>query len=150
MLGRDASLFEPQTCSKLALLPLIFGQNLSGSCSYLVSDHTSCPARYTFCRAFLTTLNELNDYAGQHEVIAENLTSQIIAELSRHLQELKSERKSVRPSFFHIFFPRFLDSSPHACALNQTFPTDRSCKGQQKHCQTGVLCSISPCKLYFA
>ncbi|XP_028319531.1 formin-binding protein 1 isoform X6 [Gouania willdenowi] len=50
--------------------------------------------KYTFCRAFLTTLNELNDYAGQHEVIAENLTSQIICELSRYLQELKSERKS--------------------------------------------------------
>ncbi|KAM9306488.1 formin-binding protein 1 isoform 7-T7 [Pholidichthys leucotaenia] len=51
-------------------------------------------SKYTFCRAFLTTLNELNDYAGQHEVIAENLTSQIIGELSRYLQELKSERKS--------------------------------------------------------
>ncbi|XP_036972776.1 formin-binding protein 1 isoform X10 [Acanthopagrus latus] len=51
-------------------------------------------SKYTFCRAFLTTLNELNDYAGQHEVIAENLTSQIIAELSRYLQDLKSERKS--------------------------------------------------------
>ncbi|XP_017286729.1 formin-binding protein 1 isoform X24 [Kryptolebias marmoratus] len=51
-------------------------------------------SRYTFCRAFLTTLNELNDYAGQHEVIAENLTSQIIAELTRYLQELKTERKS--------------------------------------------------------
>ncbi|XP_030005939.1 formin-binding protein 1 homolog isoform X17 [Sphaeramia orbicularis] len=51
-------------------------------------------SKYTFCRAFLTTLNELNDYAGQHEVIAENLTAQIISELSRYLQELKSERKS--------------------------------------------------------
>ncbi|XP_069369281.1 formin-binding protein 1 isoform X23 [Paralichthys olivaceus] len=51
-------------------------------------------SKYTFCRAFLTTLNELNDYAGQHEVIAENLTSQIITELSRYLQDLKSERKS--------------------------------------------------------
>ncbi|XP_068609435.1 formin-binding protein 1 isoform X2 [Brachionichthys hirsutus] len=50
-------------------------------------------SKYTFCRAFMTTLNELNDYAGQHEVISENLTSQIIAELSRYLQELKSERK---------------------------------------------------------
>nr|XP_019937867.1 PREDICTED: formin-binding protein 1 isoform X8 [Paralichthys olivaceus] len=51
-------------------------------------------SKYTFCRAFLTTLNELNDYAGQHEVIAENLTSQIITELSRYLQDLKAERKS--------------------------------------------------------
>ncbi|XP_045922124.1 formin-binding protein 1 isoform X1 [Micropterus dolomieu] len=51
-------------------------------------------SKYTFCRAFLTSLNELNDYAGQHEVIAENLTSQIISELSRYLQEIKTERKS--------------------------------------------------------
>uniref|UniRef100_A0A3Q2E1K9 Formin binding protein 1b n=1 Tax=Cyprinodon variegatus TaxID=28743 RepID=A0A3Q2E1K9_CYPVA len=51
-------------------------------------------SKYTFCRAFFTTLNELNDYAGQHEVIAENLTSQIISELTRYLQELKAERKS--------------------------------------------------------
>ncbi|XP_028458318.1 formin-binding protein 1 isoform X15 [Perca flavescens] len=51
-------------------------------------------SKYTFCRAFLTSLNELNDYAGQHEVIAENLTSQIITELSRYLQDLKAERKS--------------------------------------------------------
>ncbi|XP_066569114.1 formin-binding protein 1 isoform X12 [Amia ocellicauda] len=50
--------------------------------------------KYTSCRSFLTTLNELNDYAGQHEVIAENLTSQIISELSRYIQELKQERKS--------------------------------------------------------
>ncbi|XP_076014835.1 formin-binding protein 1 isoform X4 [Genypterus blacodes] len=51
-------------------------------------------SKYSFCRAFLSTLNELNDYAGQHEVIGENLMSQIIAELSRYLQELKTERKS--------------------------------------------------------
>uniref|UniRef100_A0A673LCX2 Formin binding protein 1a n=1 Tax=Sinocyclocheilus rhinocerous TaxID=307959 RepID=A0A673LCX2_9TELE len=50
--------------------------------------------KYTTCRAFLITLNELNDYAGQHEVIAENLSTQIIAELSRYTQELKAERKS--------------------------------------------------------
>ncbi|XP_057212391.1 formin-binding protein 1a isoform X4 [Triplophysa rosa] len=50
--------------------------------------------KYTSCRAFLMTLNELNDYAGQHEVIAENLSSQIIAELTRYIQELKAERKS--------------------------------------------------------
>ncbi|KAJ8339185.1 hypothetical protein SKAU_G00359710 [Synaphobranchus kaupii] len=50
--------------------------------------------KYSSCRAFLSTLNELNDYAGQHEVIAENLTSQIISELSRYIQDLKAERKS--------------------------------------------------------
>uniref|UniRef100_A0A6Q2WZ48 Formin binding protein 1a n=1 Tax=Esox lucius TaxID=8010 RepID=A0A6Q2WZ48_ESOLU len=50
--------------------------------------------KYTSCRAFLMTLNELNDYAGQHEVIAENLTTHIICELTRYIQDLKAERKS--------------------------------------------------------
>ncbi|XP_066112052.1 formin-binding protein 1 isoform X8 [Saccopteryx bilineata] len=50
--------------------------------------------RYTACKAFLSTLNETNDYAGQHEVISENLTAQIIAGLARYVQELKQERKS--------------------------------------------------------
>ncbi|XP_063066967.1 formin-binding protein 1 isoform X15 [Engraulis encrasicolus] len=51
-------------------------------------------SKYSSCRAFLTTLNELQDYAGQHELVAENLTAQIIAELAKYTQELKSERKS--------------------------------------------------------
>ncbi|XP_050782087.1 formin-binding protein 1 isoform X18 [Gopherus flavomarginatus] len=50
--------------------------------------------KYTSCKAFLATLNEMNDYAGQHEVISENMTSQITAELARFVQELKQERKS--------------------------------------------------------
>ncbi|XP_065099955.1 formin-binding protein 1 isoform X16 [Paramisgurnus dabryanus] len=53
--------------------------------------------KYTWCRSFHSTLNEMNDYAGQHEVIAENMTSQIIADLTRYTQELKSERKA----YFH-------------------------------------------------
>ncbi|XP_045325846.1 formin-binding protein 1 isoform X17 [Leopardus geoffroyi] len=53
--------------------------------------------RYTACKAFLATLNEMNDYAGQHEVISENMTSHITVELARYVQELKQERKS----YFH-------------------------------------------------
>ncbi|KFZ65431.1 Formin-binding protein 1, partial [Antrostomus carolinensis] len=53
--------------------------------------------RYTSTRAFLATLNEMNDYAGQHEVISENMTSLITGELTRYVQELKQERKS----YFH-------------------------------------------------
>ncbi|XP_060539851.1 formin-binding protein 1 isoform X19 [Pantherophis guttatus] len=49
---------------------------------------------YSSCQAFLATLNEMNDYAGQHEVISENMTSQITMELARYVQELKQERKS--------------------------------------------------------
>ncbi|XP_015352931.1 formin-binding protein 1 isoform X16 [Marmota marmota marmota] len=36
----------------------------------------------------------MNDYAGQHEVISENMTSQITTDLARFVQELKQERKS--------------------------------------------------------
>ncbi|XP_034649158.1 formin-binding protein 1 isoform X13 [Trachemys scripta elegans] len=50
--------------------------------------------KYTSCKSFLATLNEMNDYAGQHEVISENMTFQITAELTRFVQELKQERKS--------------------------------------------------------
>ncbi|XP_067398080.1 formin-binding protein 1 isoform X7 [Emydura macquarii macquarii] len=50
--------------------------------------------KYTSCKAFLATLNEMNDYAGQHEVISENMTSRITADLTRCVQELKQERKS--------------------------------------------------------
>ncbi|XP_040387479.1 formin-binding protein 1 isoform X38 [Cygnus olor] len=50
--------------------------------------------RYTSTKAFLATLNEMNDYAGQHEVISENMTSLITGELTRYVQELKQERKS--------------------------------------------------------
>ena len=42
----------------------------------------------------------MNDYAGQHEVISENLTSQITAGLARYVQELKQERKSVTKLVF--------------------------------------------------
>lgn len=55
--------------------------------------------RYTSTRAFLATLNEMNDYAGQHEVISENMTSLITGELTRYVQELKQERKSVIEHF---------------------------------------------------
>uniref|UniRef100_A0A8C1R9J3 Formin binding protein 1b n=1 Tax=Cyprinus carpio TaxID=7962 RepID=A0A8C1R9J3_CYPCA len=65
--------------------------------SHRLMSHTydvpSCH-RYTWCRAFHSTLNELNDYAGQHELIAENMMSQIIAELTRYTQEIKTERKA--------------------------------------------------------
>ncbi|XP_040819264.1 formin-binding protein 1 isoform X7 [Ochotona curzoniae] len=50
--------------------------------------------KYTSCKAFLSTLNEMNDYAGQHEVISENMTAQIMVDLARYVQELKQERKS--------------------------------------------------------
>ncbi|TDH15727.1 hypothetical protein EPR50_G00012890 [Perca flavescens] len=39
-------------------------------------------------------LNELNDYAGQRELIAENMMTGICVELTKYLQDLKLERKT--------------------------------------------------------
>lgn len=38
----------------------------------------------------------MNDYAGQRELIAENMMINICIELTKYLQELKQERKMVR------------------------------------------------------
>lgn len=51
--------------------------------------------RYTWCLAFATTLRQLNDVAVQREELAENLNTQIICELTRYIQEMKAERKTV-------------------------------------------------------
>ncbi|XP_036408847.1 cdc42-interacting protein 4 homolog isoform X2 [Megalops cyprinoides] len=50
--------------------------------------------RFSSQQAFLDVLNEVNDYAGQREVIAENMIMTICLELTKYLQELKQERKT--------------------------------------------------------
>lgn len=40
-------------------------------------------------------MNEMNDYAGQRELIAENMMMSICIDLTKYLQELKQERKTV-------------------------------------------------------
>lgn len=52
--------------------------------------------RLSSCQSFLDILNEMNDYAGQRELIAENLMMNICIDLTKYLQELKQERKTVR------------------------------------------------------
>ncbi|MBN3285548.1 FBP1L protein, partial [Polyodon spathula] len=49
--------------------------------------------RFTTCLSFYTILNELNDYAGQREVVAEEMGRRVYGELMRYTHELKSERK---------------------------------------------------------
>ncbi|XP_062243817.1 cdc42-interacting protein 4 homolog isoform X2 [Platichthys flesus] len=44
--------------------------------------------------SFQEILNELNDYAGQRELIAENMMTGICVELTKYLQDIKSERKT--------------------------------------------------------
>ncbi|XP_030645711.1 cdc42-interacting protein 4 homolog [Chanos chanos] len=50
--------------------------------------------RFSNHQAFLDILNELNDYAGQRELIAENMMMNICIELTKYLQEIKQERKT--------------------------------------------------------
>ncbi|XP_021926018.1 formin-binding protein 1-like isoform X2 [Zootermopsis nevadensis] len=49
--------------------------------------------QYSPCRAFKHVMTEINDLAGQHEVIAENLQSNVIREVSILVKDFKEERK---------------------------------------------------------
>lgn len=53
------------------------------------------PCRFTTCLSFYSILNELNDYAGQREVVAEEMAHKVYGELMRYSQDLKAERKHV-------------------------------------------------------
>uniref|UniRef100_H2T039 Thyroid hormone receptor interactor 10a n=1 Tax=Takifugu rubripes TaxID=31033 RepID=H2T039_TAKRU len=55
-------------------------------------DEPEC--RLSSYQAFLDVLNEMNDYAGQRELIAENMMMSICIDLTKYLQELKQERKT--------------------------------------------------------
>ncbi|XP_054270179.1 formin-binding protein 1-like isoform X3 [Macrosteles quadrilineatus] len=49
--------------------------------------------QYTGCKAFKSMMNEVNDMAGQHEVIAENLQTDVIREVTILVKDMKEERK---------------------------------------------------------
>uniref|UniRef100_A0A672YNU9 Formin binding protein 1-like n=1 Tax=Sphaeramia orbicularis TaxID=375764 RepID=A0A672YNU9_9TELE len=49
--------------------------------------------RFTSCLSFYSILNELNDYAGQREIVAEEMGHKVYGELMRYSQDLKGERK---------------------------------------------------------
>ncbi|XP_071389516.1 cdc42-interacting protein 4 homolog isoform X2 [Centroberyx affinis] len=56
-------------------------------------DEPEC-SRFSSFQSFLDILNEMNDYAGQRELIAENMMMNICIDLTKYLQELKQERKT--------------------------------------------------------
>ncbi|XP_043346783.1 formin-binding protein 1-like isoform X5 [Dermochelys coriacea] len=74
-------------------------QNYSKQLRNLVKKY--CPKRsskdeeprFTSCLAFFNILNELNDYAGQREVVAEEMGHRVYGELMRYSHDLKTERK---------------------------------------------------------
>ncbi|XP_045068791.1 cdc42-interacting protein 4 homolog isoform X5 [Coregonus clupeaformis] len=72
----------------------------ASTCRAMQMTATIPPERETGVRkfsnhqSFLDILNEMNDYAGQRELIAENMMMNICIELTKYLQELKMERKT--------------------------------------------------------
>lgn len=59
--------------------------------------------RFSQQQSFVQILQEVNDFAGQRELVAENLSIRVCLELAKYSQEMKQERKMVSgpcPGFF--------------------------------------------------
>ena len=103
-------------CESLAMSGRAFSQNFSRRCRSLHQEgvpDTKRPQgvkgfrkmvginplllRYSFTsvKGFLSMMNELNDIAGQHEMIAENISSQIVSDLAQLIQSMRQDRKRV-------------------------------------------------------
>lgn len=53
-------------------------------------------SRFSFQKAFTGVVRETDDYAGQHELIAERLIDNVYKELHSLHNELKTERRKVQ------------------------------------------------------
>ncbi|KAM3597705.1 uncharacterized protein V6R79_008296 [Siganus canaliculatus] len=69
-------------------------RNLSKKYNIKRSSKDEPECRFSSYQSFLDILNEMNDYAGQRELIAENMMMSICIDLTKYLQELKLERKT--------------------------------------------------------
>lgn len=58
--------------------------------------------KFTGIKAFSMMLNEVNDMAGQHELIAENLSTAVVADLSTLIKSLKDDRRRQLQVKMHI------------------------------------------------
>jgi len=61
--------------------------------SYLPKKKEEDEYQFTCMQAYKNLLNELGDQAGQHELIAENLSSSVVQELSTLTKQLKDDRR---------------------------------------------------------
>uniref|UniRef100_A0A9J8CER2 Formin binding protein 1-like n=1 Tax=Cyprinus carpio carpio TaxID=630221 RepID=A0A9J8CER2_CYPCA len=82
--------------------------------------------RFTSCLSFYSILNELNDYAGQREVVAEEMGHKVYGELMRYSQDLKGERKHscVLTAQKHVSFSVWI--------LQSKKKFERECKEAEK------------------
>ncbi|XP_075941894.1 cdc42-interacting protein 4 homolog isoform X1 [Anarhichas minor] len=69
-------------------------RNLSKKYNLKRSGKDEPDCRFSSYQSFLDVLNEMNDYAGQRELIAENMMMNICIDLTKYLQDLKQERKT--------------------------------------------------------
>ncbi|XP_076000270.1 cdc42-interacting protein 4 homolog isoform X4 [Genypterus blacodes] len=69
-------------------------RNLSKKFNFKRGSKEEPECRLSSYQSFLDILNEMNDYAGQRELIAENMMMNICIDLTKYLQELKLERKT--------------------------------------------------------
>lgn len=65
--------------------------------------------RFTSCLSFYSILNELSDFAGQREVVAEEMANRVYGELMRYSQDLKAERKHVSNEKGQLFYLSFVE-----------------------------------------
>ena len=59
--------------------------------------------RFTATKAFKLMLNEINDLAGQHEVIAENLSTAVVSDLNILVKSMRDDRRKVRKLYPTMF-----------------------------------------------
>ncbi|CAH1119335.1 unnamed protein product [Phaedon cochleariae] len=80
---RDRATIECEYASKLRRLVK----------SYQPKKKDEDDYQFTSCKAFKALMNEINDLAGQHEIVAEDLQANVIKELTALVKDLKDERK---------------------------------------------------------
>ncbi|CAO2640985.1 Cdc42-interacting protein 4 [Lemmus lemmus] len=68
-------------------------RNSPSSCLPWDDRHVSPPTRFTQQQSFVQLLQEVNDFAGQRELVAESLGIRVCLELAKYSQEMKQERK---------------------------------------------------------
>eukprot|EP00090_Calanus_glacialis_P036488 TRINITY_DN6233_c0_g1_i6.p1 TRINITY_DN6233_c0_g1~~TRINITY_DN6233_c0_g1_i6.p1 ORF type:complete len:600 (+),score=196.76 TRINITY_DN6233_c0_g1_i6:105-1904(+) len=61
--------------------------------NYLPKKKEEDDYQFTATKAFKLMLNEINDLAGQHEVIAENLSTAVVSDLTTLVKSMKDDRR---------------------------------------------------------
>ncbi|GFT47830.1 formin-binding protein 1-like [Trichonephila clavipes] len=61
--------------------------------NYHIKKKVEDELQFSTCRAFIHMLNEIKDMAGQHELIAENLSNHVVHDIIMLVKQFKDERK---------------------------------------------------------